>query len=302
MLHPSAPCHGTLSRHFLPLPPPTTLPLEVSGKGPIVDQAVSSNSYVKILTPTPQNVKVFADRAFKEVIKVKCDLVGVPYCNVTSTPYERASLVAQMVKNLPAVWETWVWSLGRKDSLEKGMATYSSILAGNFHGQRSLGGYSPWRSQRVRHDWGTNTYKKRLGQGHAWRKKTTWIPWEKIASTSEGKNPQKEILLTWWSWTCSHQNQEERSFCCVRHLACGIHYSRLGKWKWIQTHADGRYYCGNIWKVPSATVRFKPLLSVSFPFVPSVFSVLFLPTPHNLSCLPLFWLLLLCLQFYCSSF
>ena len=108
MLHPSAPCHGTLSRHFLPLPPPTTLPLEVSGKGPIVDQAVSSNSYVKILTPTPQNVKVFADRAFKEVIKVKCDLVGVPYCNGTSTPYERASLVAQMVKNLPAVWETWV--------------------------------------------------------------------------------------------------------------------------------------------------------------------------------------------------
>ena len=78
------------------------------------------------------------------------------------------------------------------------------------------------------------TYKKRLGQGHAQRKKTTWIPWEKIASTSQGKKPQKEVLLTWWSWTCSHQNQEERSFCCVRHLVCGIHYSRLGKWKWIQ--------------------------------------------------------------------
>ena len=92
----------------MPLPPPTTLPLEVNGKGPIVDQAVSSNSYVKVLTPTPQNVKVFADRAFKEVIKVKCDLVAVPYCNITSTPSKRASLVAQMVKNLPAVRETWV--------------------------------------------------------------------------------------------------------------------------------------------------------------------------------------------------
>ena len=40
-----------------------------------------------------------------------------------------ASLVAQMVKNLPAVQETWVWSLGREDPLEKGMATHLSILA-----------------------------------------------------------------------------------------------------------------------------------------------------------------------------
>ena len=38
------------------------------------------------------------------------------------------SLVAQLVKNLPAVWETWVLSLGWEDPLEKGKATYSSIL------------------------------------------------------------------------------------------------------------------------------------------------------------------------------
>ena len=41
----------------------------------------------------------------------------------------RASLVAQMVKNLPAVWEMWVPSLGREDPLEEGMATHSSIFA-----------------------------------------------------------------------------------------------------------------------------------------------------------------------------
>ena len=41
----------------------------------------------------------------------------------------QASLVAQMVKNLPAVQETWVQSLGQEDPLEKGMATHSSILA-----------------------------------------------------------------------------------------------------------------------------------------------------------------------------
>ena len=40
-----------------------------------------------------------------------------------------ASLVAQMVKNPPAMWETWVGSLGWKDPLEKGMATHSSILS-----------------------------------------------------------------------------------------------------------------------------------------------------------------------------
>ena len=41
----------------------------------------------------------------------------------------RVSLVAQMVKNLPAMWETWVQSLGWEDSLEKGKATHSNILA-----------------------------------------------------------------------------------------------------------------------------------------------------------------------------
>ena len=41
----------------------------------------------------------------------------------------RASLVAQLVKNLPAMWETWVRSLGWEDPLEEGMGTHSNILA-----------------------------------------------------------------------------------------------------------------------------------------------------------------------------
>ena len=52
--------------------------------------------------------------------------------------------VAEMVKNLCAMQETWVSSLGGEDALEKGMATHSSILPGEFHGQRRLAGYSPW--------------------------------------------------------------------------------------------------------------------------------------------------------------
>ena len=43
--------------------------------------------------------------------------------------YNRASLVTQTVKNLPAMWETWVRSLGWEDPLEEGMATHSSIFA-----------------------------------------------------------------------------------------------------------------------------------------------------------------------------
>ena len=52
------------------------------------------------------------------------------------------SLVAQMVRNLPAIQETEVRSLGWEDPLEY-MAIHSSTLLGEFHGQRSLVGYSP---------------------------------------------------------------------------------------------------------------------------------------------------------------
>ena len=45
-----------------------------------------------------------------------------------SFQYSWAYLVAQLVKNPPAMWETWVRSLGGEDPLEKGMATHSSIL------------------------------------------------------------------------------------------------------------------------------------------------------------------------------
>ena len=52
--------------------------------------------------------------------------------------------MAQTVKTLPVVQETRVPSLGREDPLEKVMATHSSILSGEPHGQRSQAGYSPW--------------------------------------------------------------------------------------------------------------------------------------------------------------
>ena len=52
--------------------------------------------------------------------------------------------MAQTVKNLPAMQDTWVGSLGWEDPLEKQVATHSSILAWETHGHRSRVGYSPW--------------------------------------------------------------------------------------------------------------------------------------------------------------
>ena len=62
------------------------------------------------------------------------------------------SLVAQTVKNLPAVQETRVQSLVREDPLEKGMATHSSVLAWRTPWTEEPGGLQSMRLQRVGHD------------------------------------------------------------------------------------------------------------------------------------------------------
>ena len=66
------------------------------------------------------------------------------------------SLVAQIVKNLPAMWETWVWSLGWEDPLKEGMATHSSILS--------------WRIPRDRGAWQATVHRTVKG-GHGWATK-----------------------------------------------------------------------------------------------------------------------------------
>ena len=52
--------------------------------------------------------------------------------------------MTQIVKNLPVMRETWVQSLGQEDPLEKGKIPTPVFLPGEFHGQKSLVGYSPW--------------------------------------------------------------------------------------------------------------------------------------------------------------
>ena len=69
-----------------------------------------------------------------------------------------ASLVAQMVKSLPAVQETQVWSLDQGDPLEKAMAAHSSVLAWRIPWIEEPGGLQSRGSQRAEHNGATNTF------------------------------------------------------------------------------------------------------------------------------------------------
>ena len=80
---------------------------------------------------------------YYSVIKKKNELLNPEktWRNLKCIPLskKRASLVAQLVKNPPAMWETWVRFLGWQDPLEKGKATTPVFWPGEFHGL-----YSPW--------------------------------------------------------------------------------------------------------------------------------------------------------------
>ena len=69
--------------------------------------------------------------------------------------------MTQTLKNLPETWETQVQSLGQEDPLEKGMATHSSILAWRIPWTEEPDGIQSMGSQRVGHDWVTNTFTLR---------------------------------------------------------------------------------------------------------------------------------------------
>ena len=69
--------------------------------------------------------------------------------------YSWVSLVAQMVRNLPAMWDAWVWSLDWEGPLEDGMATHSSILAWRIPMDRGAWWLQSMGSQRAGHDWST---------------------------------------------------------------------------------------------------------------------------------------------------
>ena len=109
------------------------------------------------------------------------------------------SLVAHLVKNPPAVHETWVWSLGWEDPLEKGKATHSSILAWRI----------PWivwslGSQRIGHDWVTFTFtfifkgtiSKQVISNHPCG--LPWKLWASLVAQLVKNQPAMQETLVWF--------------------------------------------------------------------------------------------------------
>ena len=88
--------------------------------------------------------------------QIPAQLCPVSFSFKPPLQFSRASLVAQRLKHLPAMQETWVQSLGWEDPLEKEMATHSSILARRIPWMEEPGGLESTGLQRVGHDWVTS--------------------------------------------------------------------------------------------------------------------------------------------------
>ena len=99
---------------------------------------------------SPWSHRVGHDWATKHRIGLVCILL------IYNLAWVWASPVTQMVKNLPAMWETRVQSPGWEDPLEKGMTTHSNILAWGIPWIEEPGGLQSMGCQRVGHNWATN--------------------------------------------------------------------------------------------------------------------------------------------------
>ena len=137
--------------------------------------------------------------------------------------------MAQLVKNLPAVQETWVRSLGQEDPPEKGMASYASIA------WRIPRIEEPGGSQRVRQDWATNTL-----QTYTFTYIQTYKVWGKLKkkvfkilwNQAEGLSTQSaqfglrtfslgSLSIPGW---CFYSSLIFCIPCCIRHFLLAIQY------------------------------------------------------------------------------
>ena len=102
-----------------------------------------------------------------------------------------------MVKNPPAVWETWVQFLGWEDALEKGTAIHSSILAWRIHMDR-VSGLQSMCTQRVRHDWVTK-HSTTLTSQRQNNKRSWWVVKMLVEIKfvdKNGTNPSKRVNVS----------------------------------------------------------------------------------------------------------
>ena len=116
-------------------------------------KALASHSFLCLLILTVDTFK----HLYQSYVIYSCvNLIGIIVTCIFKDYVKMYSLlVAQMVKNVRAMQEAWVQSLGWKDPLEKGMATHSSICAWRIPWTEKPGGLQSMGSQRAGHDWVT---------------------------------------------------------------------------------------------------------------------------------------------------
>ena len=96
--------------------------------------------------------------AISHKIRSICQFYSPNSSRLPLPPTLRPYVMAQMVKHLPTMREAWVQSLGRKDPLEKAMATHSSTLAWKIPWTEERCSLQSMRSQRLGHDWATSLH------------------------------------------------------------------------------------------------------------------------------------------------
>ena len=132
----------------------------------------------------------------------------------------QAFLVAQLVKNIPTILETWVWSLGQKDTLEKQEATHSSILAWRIPWTEEYGRLQSMGLQRVRHDWVTNTFTLVVLMLVAQSYLTLWDHIDCSPSVSSVHGIPEAKILEWVAISSSQGFSRPRDWAWVSCVSC----------------------------------------------------------------------------------
>ena len=158
----------------------------------------------------------------------------------------RSSLVAQMIKNLPAKQETQVQSLGWEDSLEKGMETHYSILVWQIPWTEEPDGLQSMALERVRHDWVTDTFTL-LRWYSNYPKRQSGI--SQAIKKSKRTKQRQTSTAPWSASGCGDHWRRSELGCAWRRLGRGSFYSlcycsviqscpTLLKISWTAAHQD----------------------------------------------------------------
>ena len=151
-------CHPTISSSVIPF---SSCLQSFSGSGsfPISQFFASGGQSIEVSASVlPMNIQGWFPLGLTGWISLQSKGLWRVFSNTNSSAlrFLWTSLVAQMVKHLPAMQETWVWSLGWEDPLEKEMATHSSILVWKIPWMEEPGKLQPMWLQRFRQDWATS--------------------------------------------------------------------------------------------------------------------------------------------------